>query len=151
MHYLRKGSTIRRLRKGSTILRLHIARRSEVPSLAFALKRIAALRIYLLQQVRFPQAKFNCFCQVLQGPCQGARPLQRCKVLAKVQGPCKEQGPCKALCRNARPLQGRCKCAGPLQGYKALVRPHGFYPDARPLQACMAPSKGARLLQGCEA
>ena len=48
------------LRKRSTIPLLHTARRSEAPSLAFALKRIAALRIYLLQQVKFPEA--NGFC-----------------------------------------------------------------------------------------
>ena len=48
------------LRKVPTILLLHTARRSEAPSLAFALKRIAALRIYLLQPVKFPEA--NSFC-----------------------------------------------------------------------------------------
>ena len=102
------------LRKGSKILLLHTARRSEAPSLAFALKRIAALRIYLLQQVRFPQAKFNCFCQVLQGPCQGARPLQRCKVLARSKALARPfagmQGPCKAVAS----VQGPCKGARPL-------------------------------------
>ena len=122
------------LRKGSTILLLHTARRSEAPSLAFALKRIAALPIYLLHLVAASEISTSKWllpgsCKGLdrvQGPCKGARPLQ-----GPLQG-------CKALCRGARPLQGRCKRARPLQGCKALVRPPGFYPDARPLQACMA-------------
>ena len=118
------------LRKGSKILFLHTARRSEAPSLAFALKRIAALRIYLLHRVAASEISTSKWllpgsCKGLdrvQDPCKGARPLQ-----GPLQG-------CKALCRGARPLQGRCKRARPLQGCKALVRPHGFYPDARPLQ-----------------